>query len=60
MFDVPGVGHSPMPRLPYRLRTLARWAEGVLDHYGHAQADVLGVTWGGAAAQEFARSASAR
>ncbi|MBK6789138.1 MAG: hypothetical protein IPG77_16270 [Betaproteobacteria bacterium] len=26
VFDVPGVGHSPMPRL-YRLRTLARWAE---------------------------------
>ncbi|HOY36063.1 MAG TPA: poly(3-hydroxyalkanoate) depolymerase [Piscinibacter sp.] len=60
VFDVPGVGHSPMPRLPYRLRTLARWAEGVLDHYGHAQADVLGVSWGGAAAQEFARFASAR
>ena len=24
VFDVPGVGHSPMPRRPYRLRTLAR------------------------------------
>jgi len=60
VFDVPGVGHSPMPRRPYRLRTLARWAEGVLDQYGHAQADVLGVSWGGAAAQEFARFASAR
>jgi pimeloyl-ACP methyl ester carboxylesterase len=47
VFDVPGVGHSPMPRRPYRLRTLARWAEGVLDQYGHAQADVLGVSWGG-------------
>ena len=41
VFDVPGVGHSPMPRRPYRLRTLARWALGVLDHFGHAQADVL-------------------
>mgnify|MGYP003592667941 FL=1 len=48
VFDVPGVGHSPMPRRPYRLRTLARWALGVLDHFGHAQADVLGVSWGGA------------
>ena len=60
VFDVPGVGHSPMPRRPYRLRTLARWALGVLDHFGHAQADVLGVSWGGVAAQEFARTAGER
>ena len=32
----------------------------MLDHFGHAQADVLGVSWGGVAAQEFARTAGER
>jgi poly(3-hydroxyoctanoate) depolymerase len=53
-FDVPGVGESPTPWLPYRLRRVARLALGLLDHLGVAQADVFGVSWGGAAAQEFA------
>jgi len=60
LFDVPGVGHSPLPRRPYRLRGVARLAASVLDHYGHAQADVLGISWGGAAAQQFARSFAPR
>ena len=55
-FDAPGVGHSPLPRRPYRLSGIARLAARVLDHYRHAQCDVLGVSWGGAAAQQFARS----
>lgn len=55
-FDIPGVGHSPLPRRPYRLGGVARLTAGVLDHYGHRQCDVLGVSWGGAAAQQFARS----
>jgi poly(3-hydroxyoctanoate) depolymerase len=55
-FDVPGVGHSPLPANPYRLTGLAHLATQVLDHFGHAQADVLGVSWGGAVAQQFARS----
>jgi poly(3-hydroxyalkanoate) depolymerase len=59
-FDIPGVGHSLMPKRPYRMRTIARLAAGVLDHFGHAHADVLGVSWGGAAAQEFARRAPQR
>lgn len=53
-FDVPGVGGSPAPALPYRLRHLVGLAEGVLDHLGIGQVDVFGVSWGGAAAQEFA------
>lgn len=53
-FDVPGVGGSPDPRLPYRLRDVARLAVGVLDQLGIERADVFGVSWGGAAAQEFA------
>jgi len=40
-FDIPGVGHSPLPVLPYRLTGIARLATRVLHHYGHPQADVL-------------------
>jgi len=53
-FDVPGVGGSPAPRLPYRPGTLARLSARLLDQLGHQQVDVLGVSWGGALAQQFA------
>jgi poly(3-hydroxyalkanoate) depolymerase len=55
-FDVPGVGHSALPPRPYRLRDIARLAAALLDQYGHGQADILGVSWGGAVAQQFAHS----
>ena len=55
-FDVPGVGHSQLPRRPYRLGWIVRLACRVLDRYGHRRCDVLGVSWGGAVAQQFARS----
>ena len=58
-FDIPGVGHSPLPTWPYRMKDMAKLAAGVLEHFGHTQADVLGVSWGGAVAQQFARSHSA-
>jgi len=55
VFDVPGVGGSPAPRWPYRLRQLARLATRVLARLGHdGIVDVLGVSWGGALAQQFA------
>ena len=54
VFDVPGVGGSPATKLPYRPSTLARLTGGLLDQLGHAQVDVLGVSWGGALAQQFA------
>jgi poly(3-hydroxyalkanoate) depolymerase len=54
IFDVPGVGGSPTPPSPYRPATIARLAAGVLDHLGYAETDVLGVSWGGAIAQQFA------
>ena len=54
-FDVPGTGASPAPRLPYRLWTMARLAATVLDRLGYQRVDVLGASWGGALAQEFAR-----
>jgi poly(3-hydroxyalkanoate) depolymerase len=54
IFDVPGVGGSPTPRLPYRPSMLARLSARLLDQLGHEQVDVLGVSWGGALAQQFA------
>lgn len=53
-FDVPGVGGSPTPKLPFRFAGLARLIDSLLDHLGYREADVLGVSWGGALAQEFA------
>ena len=55
IFDVPGVGGSPLPALPYRPRKLAKWAKGVCDALGYERIDVSGVSWGGGIAQQFAR-----
>jgi poly(3-hydroxyalkanoate) depolymerase len=60
VFDVPGVGGSPAPWVPYRPWTLARLSAQLLDQLGHPQADVLGVSWGGALAQQFAFQQAAR
>ena len=60
IFDVPGVGGSPAPILPYRPSTLARLSARLLDQLGHEQVDVLGVSWGGALAQQFAFQQSTR
>jgi poly(3-hydroxyalkanoate) depolymerase len=54
VFDVPGVGGSPAPWMPYRPWTLARLSAQLLDLLGHQRVDVLGVSWGGAVAQQFA------
>ncbi|TAM10682.1 MAG: alpha/beta fold hydrolase [Nevskiaceae bacterium] len=53
-FDMPGTGKSLPPPFFYRMRTMARLASLVLRRLGHARADVVGVSWGGALAQEFA------
>lgn len=53
-FDVPGVGGSPTPAAPYRLWGLSRLVARMLDLLGHRPVDVLGVSWGGALAQQFA------
>lgn len=60
VFDVPGVGGSPAPWMPYRPWTLARLSAQLLDHLGHQQVDVLGFSWGGAVAQQFAFQQSKR
>lgn len=54
-FDVPGVGGSPTPPLPYRFHWIARLAAGLLDELGMARVDVMGLSWGGGAAQQFAQ-----
>ncbi|KCZ50697.1 alpha/beta fold hydrolase [Hyphomonas pacifica] len=53
-FDVPGVGKSPVTQWPYRPWMLARWARKLLDIYGIGDVDVMGVSWGGALAQQYA------
>ena len=56
IFDVPGVGGSPAPVVPYRFSTLSVLADKLLTRLGHdGEVDVLGVSWGGALAQQFAR-----
>ena len=55
-FDMPGVGGSPAPVVPYHLTTVAPLLGDLLDQLGHEQADVLGISWGGGLAQQFALS----
>ncbi|WP_374022598.1 alpha/beta fold hydrolase [Mycobacterium sp. HNNTM2301] len=53
-FDVPGTGGSPTSLLPYGFPYLA-WVLGrVLTKLGVGVVDVLGLSWGGALAQQFA------
>lgn len=55
VFDVPGIGGSPLPPLPYRLPSLARLASALLRELGYrGLVDVIGISWGGALAQQFA------
>jgi poly(3-hydroxyalkanoate) depolymerase len=55
-FDMPGIGGSPVPVVPYHLATLPSLLAGLLDQLGYQQADVLGISWGGGLAQQFALS----
>ena len=55
-FDMPGIGGSRPPVLPYHLATLPPLLSGLLDQLGYQQADVLGISWGGGLAQQFALS----
>jgi poly(3-hydroxyalkanoate) depolymerase len=53
-FDVPGVGGSPVGALPHGFPRLARMLDRMLDELGYDQVDVLGFSWGGELAQQFA------
>jgi poly(3-hydroxyalkanoate) depolymerase len=59
-FDLPGVGGSDVPRCPSTLRALARTTASLLDEIEIPRVDVLGVSWGGALAQELARRHAGR
>jgi poly(3-hydroxyalkanoate) depolymerase len=53
-FDLPGIGGSPAPSAPYHLLGLPAILAGLLDQLGYDRADVLGISWGGGLAQQFA------
>ena len=54
VFDLPGVGGSPLPTLPYRPSGIARLGARLVADLGYDQVDVAGVSWGGGVAQQFA------
>lgn len=60
MLDMPGTGGSPALRVPRRMSAYAELVVGVLDELGIERADVLGYSWGGALAQQLARTAPGR
>jgi poly(3-hydroxyalkanoate) depolymerase len=53
-FDMPGVGGSPDPAVPYRPWMMARIADLLLDQFGYDMVDVMGISWGGGLAQQYA------
>jgi poly(3-hydroxyalkanoate) depolymerase len=60
MFDAPGTGWSPRLPRPTRMTGLADIVVGLLDELRLPRVDVLGYSWGGALAQQFARQAPSR
>ncbi|MEK6638656.1 MAG: alpha/beta fold hydrolase [Pseudomonadota bacterium] len=59
-FDMPGIGGSPDPAMPYRPWMMARIADMLLDQFGYDKVDVIGISWGGGLAQQFALQNGAR
>lgn len=53
MFDMPGVGGSPDPVVPYNAFIMSWISDQLLERFGIDQVDVMGVSWGGAMAQHF-------
>jgi pimeloyl-ACP methyl ester carboxylesterase len=59
-FDLPGIGQSPDPIIPYTIPCMALTTAALLDRLEIEQADILGISWGGALAQQFAFQHRAR
>jgi poly(3-hydroxyalkanoate) depolymerase len=59
-FDMPGIGGSPDPVVPYNALLMSRIAALLLDRFDMPVVDVMGVSWGGAMAQQFALQYGAR
>jgi poly(3-hydroxyalkanoate) depolymerase len=53
-FDVPGVGGSPVPKVPYNFALLACLVAALVDRLGYDRFDALGISWGGGLAQQLA------
>jgi poly(3-hydroxyalkanoate) depolymerase len=53
-FDLPGIGKSPSPVIPYRPWWVAYAANTIIKRLGYEKVDVIGVSWGGGAAQQYA------
>lgn len=53
-FDAPGVGGSPAGPVPRPMCELAHLVDRLVTRLGHDRVDVLGLSWGGALAQELA------
>lgn len=53
-FDVPGVGSSPDPVVPYRFSHVAAVVGRIVTELGYDRFDVLGISWGGGLAQQIA------
>jgi poly(3-hydroxyalkanoate) depolymerase len=53
-FDVPGVGGSSLPRVPYNFALMSVLLGRLLRELGYDRVDVLGISWGGGLAQQFA------
>jgi poly(3-hydroxyalkanoate) depolymerase len=58
-FDVPGVGASADPARPYTMSGLGRQVGSLLARLGILRFDLLGVSWGGALAQQLALQSTA-
>jgi pimeloyl-ACP methyl ester carboxylesterase len=58
--DMPGIGQSPDPIFPYTIPQIALTLAALLDRLHIDQVDILGISWGGAVAQQFAFQHRAR
>ncbi len=54
-FDLPGTGASPAGLLPKRMKQLASLSRGLLKSLGINRCHIMGISWGGGLAQQFAR-----
>ena len=59
-FDPPGIGRSPRPAHSMTMRDQAGVGAALLDHFGIGSAHVLGLSFGGAVAQQMVLSHPSR
>ncbi len=59
-FDMPGTGGSPTGYVGFRMAAFADIGLTLLDKLGLVNANIMGVSWGGGVAQEFARRHGSR